>query len=89
MICFDFLAGFWKKPRRTNMKRSLWINGLVFLIIALCAGSISYAQTGYPLGGGDPQGYNQRDHPDQDTSYFYDRSAPYGNWIELAPHGYV
>ena len=34
---------------------------------------------------GSPQQYGQN----EDTSYVYDRLAPYGNWIYLNPYGYV
>jgi len=41
----------------------------------------TYGQN-YP---GSPQPYGQN----EDTSYFYDRLAPYGNWIYLDSYGYV
>ena len=79
------------------MKKGLWIIPLILLITASCAGYFSSPGVGYPPSGGSyidpgvqqypnsPQQYGQN----EDTSYFYDRLSPYGNWIEFNPYGYV
>ncbi len=79
------------------MKKGLWIIPLILVITTGCAGYFSSPEVGYPPGGGssiDPsvQQYSrspQQYDRNQDTSYFYDRLSPYGDWIDLNPYGYV
>ena len=79
------------------MKKGLWIIPVILMITASSAGYFSSPEVGYPPIGGSaidlsvqqyfssPQVYGRN----VDTSYFYDRLSPYGNWIELHPFGYV
>ncbi len=79
------------------MKKCLWIIPVILVITAYCAGYSSSPEVGYPPSGGSalnpsvqpssgsPQMYGQN----EDTSYFYDRLSPYGDWIDLNPYGYV
>ena len=79
------------------MKKVLWIITLVLLATLGCGAYSSSPLTGYPTGPGitneprvqqypgGPQQYGQN----EDSSYFYDRLAPYGDWVELNPYGYV
>jgi len=79
------------------MKKGFWIIPVILLITASCAGYFSSPEGGYPPSGGSyiepsvqqysnsPQQYGQN----EDTSYFYDRLSPYGNWVDLNPYGYV
>ncbi len=79
------------------MKKGLWIIPMILLITATSAGYFSSPEVGYPPGGGsclDPSVQQYSRSPQQygryeDTSYFYDRLSPYGNWIVLNPFGYV
>jgi Family of unknown function (DUF6600) len=79
------------------MRKCPWIIAVVFAITAGCAGYYSSPEAGYPPGGGtyvDPsvQAYSggpQQYGPNEDTSYFYDRLSPYGNWVNMEPYGYV
>lgn len=79
------------------MKKGLWIIPVIFVITTSCAGYFSSPEVGYPPSRGStsdpsvqqysrsPQEYGRN----EDTSYFYDRLSPYGNWIDLNPYGYV
>jgi hypothetical protein len=79
------------------MRKELWIIPVILLITASCSGYYSSPEVGYPPSGGsyadpgvqsypgNPQEYGQY----EDTSYFYDRLSPYGNWIDYNPYGYV
>ena len=79
------------------MKKDLWIIPVILVITASCAGYFSSPEVGYSPSGGSaidpsvqqysrsPQEYGRN----EDTSYFYDRLSPYGNWIDLNPYGYV
>jgi hypothetical protein len=79
------------------MKRCLWIIPAILVIAASSAGYFSSPEVGYPPGGRSaidpgvqqysrgPQEYGRN----EDTSYFYDRLSPYGNWVDLNPYGYV
>lgn len=79
------------------MKKGLWIIPVILVITTSCAGYFSSPEVGYPPSGGStidpsvqqysrsPQEYGRN----EDTSYFYDRLSPYGNWIDLNPYGYV
>jgi hypothetical protein len=79
------------------MKKGFWIIPVIFVITVSCAGFISSPEAGYPPNGGsyiDPgvQQYSpgpQQYGPNEDSSYFYDRLSPYGNWTNLSPYGYV
>ena len=57
------------------MKKALWIIPVLLVMTAICAGYLSAI----------PQDYGRN----ADTSYFYDQLAPYGNWVDLNPYGYV
>ena len=80
------------------MNKFLWIIPVILVMTVSCAGYLSSPEYGYPRGDGsynepgvqqyppgDPQQYGQN----EDSSYFYDRLSPYGNWTELNPYGYV
>ncbi len=79
------------------MKKGFWLIPVVLVMMASCAGYMSSPGGGYPPGDGSynepgvqqyppgPQSYGQN----EDTSYFYDRLSPYGNWTDLNPYGYV
>jgi hypothetical protein len=79
------------------MKKGFWIIPVILVITTSSAGYFSSPEVGYPPSGGStidpsvqqysrsPQGYGRH----EDTSYFYDRLSPYGNWIYLNPFGYV
>ena len=79
------------------MKKGFWFI-LVFLVItAICAVYFSASEIGNSPIGRSPldssvQGYRpgpQEYGRNEDTSYFHDRLAPYGNWVDLNPYGYV
>jgi hypothetical protein len=79
------------------MKKGFWIIPVILLITASCAGFYSSPEAGYPPSGGSytdpgiqqypggPQQYGQN----EDSSYFYDRLSPYGDWVDFNPYGYV
>ncbi len=79
------------------MKKALLMIPMILAITAGCAGYGSSPGVGYPPGAGSsidpgdrpyatgPQEYGRY----EDTSYFYDRLSPYGNWIDYNPYGYV
>jgi hypothetical protein len=79
------------------MKRMLWILPAILVIAGGCAGYFSSPEAGYPPSGvtysdpsvqqypSGPQQYGQN----EDTSYFYDRLSPYGNWVDYNSYGYV
>ena len=80
------------------MKNGLLIILLVFFLAMSCSAYTSSPQTGYPPGAGgqyngDPQQYNQQygqqygENMDMESMYNY--LAPYGNWVNLDPYGYV
>ncbi len=81
------------------MRKGLWIIPVILLMTASCSGYYSSPEVGYPPGEGNytdpgvqsypgnPQEYGQGQY--EDTSYFYDRLSPYGNWIDYNPYGYV
>jgi hypothetical protein len=79
------------------MRKGFWIISVIILITASCSGYYSSPEVGYPPSGGnyaDPgvqsyPGNPQEYGPYEDTSYFYDRLSPYGNWIDYNPYGYV
>ncbi len=64
------------------MKKGLWFIPLFLLIATGCVSFMPYNEPGYPRG--VPE-YSS----EADTSYFYNYLSPFGNWIELAPYGYV
>jgi len=78
------------------MKKELWIIPFVFVMMASCAG---YPSGGGYYGGPEAQSYPpgsqqyptnpQMYGPNEDSSYFYDRLSPYGDWVDLNPYGYV
>ena len=79
------------------MKKGLWIIPLLLVISVYCTGYFSSPAAGDRSSGdslmvprvqqdyGSPQQYGQN----EDSSYFYDRLSPYGDWIDLNPYGYV
>jgi len=79
------------------MKKGLWIIPVILLITATCAGYLSSPEVGYPPNGGSAMDPNVQQYSpsarqygrNEDTSYFYDRLSPYGNWVDLNPYGYV
>ncbi len=72
------------------MKKFLWtITFTLSLFLTLgCALYTSGQETGYPPNRGGQQEY-EADMGDMDFSYIYNYLAPYGNWINLEPYGYV
>jgi hypothetical protein len=77
------------------VKRILWIIPLIFL---LTAGSVALISSGCPaatggsnaVGGQDyRQGNSQNYGTDLDINYAYDYLAPYGDWVNMDPYGYV
>ncbi len=72
------------------MKNVLWIITLVLLMVTGCAAYISPPETGYlPNVSGPNVGGPQRYGADMDSDYMYNYLTPYGNWVNLAPYGYV
>jgi hypothetical protein len=80
------------------MKQKLWIIPVILMITASCAGFYSSPEGGYPPGGGSYADPNVQQYPGspqqsygqtEDSSYFYDRLSPYGDWVDLNPYGYV
>ena len=79
------------------MKKILWIIPAILVITGSCAGYFSSPEAGYPPSGvtysapsvqqypSGPQQYGRN----EDTSYFYDRLSPYGNWVDYSSYGYV
>jgi len=67
------------------MKKGLWIISLVFLMAMSCPVYSSPRAGGQY--GGDPQQYGADRNMDMDSMYNY--LAPYGNWINMDPYGYV
>jgi len=71
------------------MKKFLWIITFSCFLLALgCALYSSGQETGYPPDRGGQQEY-EADMGDMDFNYIYSYLAPYGNWINLEPYGYV
>lgn len=77
------------------MKRILWIIPLVLL---LTAGGVAASSSGCPaaIGGSNAvgaqdyrQGNSQDYGMDLDINYEYDYLAPYGDWVDMDPYGYV
>jgi hypothetical protein len=78
--------------KEAKMKNGLWIISLVFLLVTSCSAYISSPETSYSpdmVGqyGNDPQQYGADMNMDMDSMYNY--LAPYGNWINMNPYGYV
>lgn len=76
------------------MKIGLWIIPLTLLIAMGCAAYSPSPGMGYPSGPGgpnvgSPQGYGQDYGQDMDMDYMYNYLAPYGNWVQMDPYGYV
>jgi len=79
------------------MKKYLWIIAVILMITASYAGYSSAPGTGYPASGGIANAPSVQQYPDNpqqygqnvDSSYFYDRLSPYGDWTNLNPYGYV
>jgi hypothetical protein len=72
------------------MKKALWIVLLVLLAAVGCAAYFASSDTGYPQAAGGPYGYGQQPYgTDLDIDYCYNYLAPFGNWINLDPYGYV
>jgi len=77
------------------MKNGMWIIALVFLMAAGGQAFVTPSETGFPPDVGGPQEYRQeyRANTGQeygaDMDYIYNYLAPYGNWINLYPFGYV
>ena len=79
------------------MKKGLWIIPVVLVMAASCAGYLSSPDAGYSPGDGSYNEPGFQQYPsslqqygqNEDSSYFYDRLSPYGNWVNLNPYGYV
>ena len=79
------------------MKKCLWIIPVILMITASYAGYSSAPEVGYPPAGGSTNAPSVQQYPNspqqygqnEDTSYFYDRLSPYGDWVDLNPYGYV
>jgi hypothetical protein len=76
------------------MKIGLCIMTAVLLLATGCAAYGPSPSSGYPPGMGvpnvgSPQGYGQEYGPDMDIDYAYNYLAPYGNWVDMDPYGYV
>jgi len=81
------------------MKNGLWIISLVLLLATSCSAYVSSPETGYyPDNGGQyggdpqqyPQQYGQQQYgADMDMDSMYNYLAPYGNWVNMHPYGYV
>jgi len=67
------------------MKKILWIIPVILLITAGYAGYFSSPGLGHPARGGSSIAPSAQ----EDTSLFYDRLSPYGNWTNFSPYGYV
>jgi hypothetical protein len=77
------------------MKRVLWI---IPLILLLTAGGVAVVSSGSLAAGGGSnaigpqdygQGNGQNSGTDLDISYAYDYLAPFGDWVNMDPYGYV
>jgi len=77
------------------MKRVMWI---IPLILLLTAGGVAVISGGCPAATGGSnaagpqdygQGNGQNSGADLDISYAYDYLAPYGDWVNMDPYGYV
>jgi hypothetical protein len=80
--------------RRPNLKKFLWIITLSLLLAMGCALYTAGPGTGYPGDIGGQQEYradkaDMNDMDDMDFNYMYNYLASYGNWVHLAPYGYV
>jgi hypothetical protein len=76
------------------MKIGLCITTCVLLLATGCSAYGPSPATGYPPDAGGPyvgsqQGYGQEYGPDMDMDYMYNYLAPYGNWVNMQPYGYV
>ena len=79
------------------MRKGLWIVFAILTVTASYAGNSSSPEAGLPASvrsaidpgvqpySAGPQQYGRN----EDTSYFYDRLSPYGNWVDLNNYGYV
>jgi hypothetical protein len=67
------------------MKKYLGLLAIVLAVTTGCMGSLQSVQLGYNHGTGSGQGYRA----DSGIDYMYDYLAPYGNWIEMEPYGFV
>jgi hypothetical protein len=73
------------------MKKFLWIITLSLLMAMGCTLYTAGPGTGYPADIGGPQEYGADldDMNDMDFNTMYNYLDLYGNWIHLAPYGYV
>ena len=77
------------------MRKGLWIVFAILTVTASYAGNSSSPEAGLPASvrsaidpgvqpySAGPQQYGRN----EDTSYFYDRLSPYGNWVDLNNYG--
>jgi hypothetical protein len=80
-----------------KMKRYILFISLVLFMATGCSAYISSQETGYYPDtsgqyGGDPQQYGQQQQQygaDMDMESMYNYLAPYGNWVDMQPYGYV
>jgi hypothetical protein len=77
------------------MKRVLWI---IPLILLLTSGGVAVVSSGSLAAGGGSnaigpqdygQGNGQNSGTDLDISYAYEYLAPFGDWVNMDPYGYV
>jgi len=73
------------------MKKFLWIITLSLFLAMGCALYTAGPGTGYRADIGGQQEYevDMHDMNDMDFNYMYNYLASYGNWVHLAPYGYV
>ncbi len=87
----------WLDESPADMKKLLWILSLMVLMTVISSGHLSLPKAGAPGDGIGPAATDgqrvSRGHreslPGEDSSFFYDRLAAYGNWVDLKPYGYV
>lgn len=72
------------------MKNVLKIFTLVFLVTTACASYIPSSEGGYPAQVRNSYPVGQQDYGrNLDIDYTYNYLAPYGNWVNMDPYGYV
>jgi len=78
------------------MRNGLWIVLCILLLTAGCGGYIYLPESGYATETAGPDRYGPQEYgaaqeygAEMDIDYMYTYLAPYGNWINLSPYGYV
>lgn len=67
------------------MKNCLWMLVLMLSVTVGCAGTFTSLPSAYP----QSVRYQPEYGMDEGIDYVYDYLAPYGNWLNLEPYGYV